>query len=82
MTKRIRCQIKGRSYRFDTLADAARAFLIPSPVLRARVRAGWRLSKALTTPLRGYATRPFVPHPDVVRHAERVAKASASQTRH
>jgi hypothetical protein len=82
MTKPYRCQINKVQYRFSTLAQAARAFLIPSTVLRARVRAGWRLSKALRTPLRHQAARPYVPHPDVVAHAARVAKSAISQTRH
>jgi len=82
MTKRIRCQIKRVKYSFPNLRAAARYFLIPLPVIHARLRAGWKPGKALSTPVAYRKPMPYVPHPDVVAHAARVAKASANQTRH
>jgi len=82
MTKRYRCQINKVKYYYPSLTAAARAWHIPAPVVRGRLRLGWRPGKALSEPLAFRKPSKYVPHPDVVRHAQRVAKANASQTRH
>ena len=82
MTKRIRCQIRRVRYNFPSLKAAAQHFLIPMVPLRGRLRAGWKIGKALSTPIAYRKPRAYVPHPDVLAHAARVAKANANQTRH
>lgn len=58
----IRVQIKSKRYRFKTIREAANAFGMPSIPIRNRVRLGWTLSKAISTPLRGYKfKKPYVP---------------------
>jgi len=66
--KKIRVQVKGKQYRFVSLQAAAEFFNIPYVPFYGRIRNGWRLHKALSTPLRACKPRKYKPHPDVVAH--------------
>lgn len=76
----LRVQIARTHYRYPNLKAAAKAHDLPYPVVYRRVKAGWKVSKALTTTLRPHKPAAYVPHPDVVAHAARQVETSA--TRH
>lgn len=76
----LRVQIARTHYRYPNLKVAAKAHGLPYPVVYRRVKAGWKVSKALTTPLRPHKVAAYVPHPDVLAHAARQVTTPA--TRH
>lgn len=76
----IKVQIAKVRHRYPNLKAAANTHGLPYPVVYRRVKAGWKVSKALTTPLRPHKIAAYHPHPDVVAHAARQVETSA--TRH
>ena len=71
--KRVRVRIDGKERSFPSKIEAARAFGIPYQPFFARLRAGWTMRRALTTPLTNYKSRKYTPSADTIRYKVRQA---------
>ncbi len=63
--KLVRITVNGKRYTFANLKDAAKHFNLPYQTFYNRLRAGWSVKKAITTPLGNWTRTNYVPDPNV-----------------
>ena len=78
--KRVRVKIDGKIKSFPSKIAAARHYKIPYQPFFARLRAGWTMRRALTTPLTEYKARKYKPSTDTIRYKVRQAFPITSTT--